>query len=154
MWKCAVFAVIAMLAGFFLGSRWNSPMTAADHWRVVTEFKAALSDPAKIKSDGRFQFIDVPASYDSSLASLVAAGELHLVEIVLPSVPKTPEATKFWIQRSKNYPEIIEMQGNPEWVDYKPAGIQPLFLKCWVREKDLESVWKLCREIEAEFGAK
>lgn len=154
MWKCVALAVVGLLAGFLLGSAWNAPMTAADHWRVVNKFTAARSDPANYKGDGQFVSIDVPANYDSSLASLVAMGELQLVEIVLPSVPRTRESTKFWIQRSKDYPEIIEMHGNPEWVDYKPAGIQPLFLKCWVRDTDIQSVWKLCREIEAEFSAK
>lgn len=154
MWKCAVLAVIGMLTGFLVGARWNSPATAADHWRIVTEFTAARSNPANYRGDGQFMSIDVPANYDSSLASLVALGELQLVEIVLPSVPKNRESTKFWMQRSKDYPEIIEMHGNPEWVDYKPAGTQPLYLKCWVREKDIGAVWKLCREIEAEFAAK
>lgn len=158
MWKDALVATVGLAVGcgvgWLAGTRVSSPMTAADHWRVVNEFVAARSDPTKLKSDGKFKYISVPADYDRSLALLVTMGEVHLVEVILPNVPKTRESVRFWMQRAKDYPEIIEMLGMPEWAEYRPAGTQPFFMKCWVREKDIGSVWKLSSEIEAEFAAK
>jgi hypothetical protein len=148
------FALGVLLGGALI---WfvRRPTTAADHWRVVERYFAYINNPQNYAAGPNgLAETSPPAGLDSSLAALVSMGELELIDIVLPTVRSTRESNRYWMAFCSKHPEIVNMQGNTQYVDFQPTGDPPLHLNIWVRRRDEAVVWTLLRELEERFGTK
>ena len=124
-----VLGVFASSAVFFL---FYEDLSIARHWRRVNGFNAYLRDSANQRHDPNtgYMAIEVPYDPEPNLAALVVAGELEYVDLVLPHVPRTQEATRYFLQFCEKRPEtIIYASGNSQYVAYKPSGDPPLHIK-------------------------
>jgi hypothetical protein len=126
-------------------------LAVSRHWSVVREFNRQLRDPRNYMKDaptGRWK-TDVPVDPDFSLATLVAAGELEYVDLVLPDVPKNEQTNQYWMQFVDARPDkIVYATGNPEYVAYKVSGDPPLHLQLWFRSDATSDVHTLVTELE------
>jgi len=92
---------------------------------------------------------DVPYTPEPHLAALVAAGEINHVDLVFPSVPYSRNATRLWKSFVEDHRDtIIHATGNPEYVDYRPSGSQPLHLHLWFKDAGKRNVQELIERLE------
>jgi len=79
----------------------------------------------------------------------VAKGELTHIDLVFPNVPKTPEVTKYWMQRCQAIEGIVEATANPEYGEFKTSGTQRLHINMWFTAEAKEAVKKLVSELQS-----
>jgi len=119
------------------------------HWKVVERYNAYVSDPSHYKPDPGtgLSVATPPLSPEPSLSALVGLAELDHVDLVLPSVPCSREASRHWMTFAQSHKEIVYITGSPSYA-FKPTGDQPLHLNIWFKGADQPVVQSLIRELE------
>lgn len=100
---CLVTAAIigGVLGGFLLGVSvakrvpLGAEASVEWHWKRVNDYRAFMRDPQNLHSTAHAGINALTPPYDMapSLMSLESVGEIDHVDLVLPSVPYTPEVT-------------------------------------------------------------
>src|SRR5688500_7661821 len=93
-----VFFLAALVAAFKTQPQLDA-QAIEKHWAAVRAHKEFLYNPENYKPDPATGIrMASPPDAGPSLAALVSAGELEHVDLVFPTVPRTAQATQFWIQ--------------------------------------------------------
>jgi hypothetical protein len=152
--KIAIGMVLGFVLGFGAHLVFFGQPTTKHHWRVVEHHNAYLRDPANYTRDAAtgLSVVTLPSDPLPNLAALVAAGELSHANLVLPTVAKTRESSRFWMAFCEAHKEIVYATGNPSYTAFKPAGTQPLHLNLWFRDSDQAVVQTLIRELEERYA--
>jgi hypothetical protein len=146
----ALGVISQLVASLLISLSINQDEDTGQHWKLVNDYNAYTGNPDNysIYRDGLYGVED-PYDPMPSLAALVSAGELEHVDIVLPSVPANRETNRLWmkfvIERRET---IVFATGNPEYVDYEPAGESPLHLQLWFKASGKADVQQLIKELE------
>lgn len=140
-----VFGVIAgIVMGFILYGLLDKGPSVADHWRIVREYRAYVSD-----SEIGGSAIELPKAPLPSLAALVAAEELNHIDIVLPNiVHNNSKANRLWMDFCSIHKGIICAMGNPSYVEYPMKDDQPLHLNLWYMKEAKGDISKLISQLE------
>ena len=150
--------IVSLVLGFALGVSTYFVLpartTERDHWKVIERYNAYVTDRANYKPDAAtgLSITTPPSDPLSDLDALVAAGELRHMDLVLPSVPYSREATQHWLKFCDTHKEIVYITGNPSYTAFTPAGTQPLHLNVWFRDADTSVVQTLVHELEEAYG--
>jgi len=147
---------IALVAGIAIGFGIRSlvPLkpTVADHWSIVHQYRDHVFNPENYTPDSQtgLSVTEPPQDLDPSLAALVSAGELHHLDIVVPTVPySNRDATRHWLAFCERHQdEIVWGYGNPSSVAFPTKGEQPLHLQMWFPESSIPVVQQLIAELE------
>ena len=145
---------ISIVLGFAAHLAFFGTQSTKHHWRVVERYNACVRDSANYKPDTAtdLSVTSLRGNPAPSLAALVAAGELSHVDMVLPTVPKSREVEQHWMRFCESHKEIVYATGNPSYMEFTPAGTQPLHLNVWFRDADKGVVQTLIRELEKRYG--
>ncbi len=139
--------VVGIICGLGIGLK----VAQKDDWKVIREYRAYIEAPSHFKYDPRngLSYVDDFPEIGPSLAALVAKGELNHVDLVFPNVPRTRDVTRYWMERCQAVEGIVEATGNPEYVEFKMAGVQPLHINIWFTDEAEDQVKKLISELES-----
>ena len=82
------------------------------HWKIVRDYRDVIRNPANFERDPQtgLSSMSVP-DISVSLAYLVAAGEIAHADVVLPEVPRSRTAVKYWLAWAQDRDDIWEMTG-------------------------------------------
>lgn len=142
---CVAVGLLGMLLGAAIGLR----LGRTEHWGVIHEYRRRIEDPGSYKPAGPGGLMaasDLP-DIGPSLAALAAKGELNHVDLVFPNVPYGREVTRYWMQHQID--GIVEIYGNPDYVDFETAGVQPVHINIWFTDDATEQVKELIVGIES-----
>ena len=153
--KTIIALAVGIVIGFSIHALIPNEPTVADHWRIVNEYRDHVFTPENYKPDLQtgLSVTEPPQDLDPSLAALASAGELHYLDIVLPTVPySNRDATRHWLAFCERHKEEITWgYGNPSSVAFPTKGEQPLHLRMWFPEASIPVVQQLIAELE-EMG--
>lgn len=150
--KIIIGIVSGFVLGFFAHDLFPRRSDTARHWRAVERFNAFMENPSSYKPDTNTGLRMATPPYDPEphLASLVEAGELRHLDIVLPSVPSSRATTRHWMSFFEKHRDVIvSASGNPSWVAFKPKGTQPVHLNLWFKPSGEQLIQQLIKELEA-----
>jgi hypothetical protein len=127
-------------------------LSVKQQWQVVEQYNAYVHDPRNYTHDPAtgLSTTFLPVDPEPSLAALVAAGELSHLDLVLPNVPKTREATHHWMKFCETHKEIVYATGNPSYPS-SHSGTEPLHLNLWFRDADRGVAETLIRELRQNY---
>lgn len=127
------------------------PVTIADHWHRVNDYRTLIRDPKNYRYDPQTKLssVEILIDPDPSLAALVAAGELAYVNLVLPTVPSNRRNNRYWMKWADTRDDVLEARGTSTYADFKVHGEQPLHLELWFRETARADVQKLIVDLES-----
>ena len=143
----AAVGVVGIVCGLVIGFR----VAHEDPWKMIQERRAYIEEPSHVEHDprtGLSYLRDVP-DIRPALTALVVRGELNHVDLVFPNVPYTSDVTRYWMQKCQAVEGIIEATGNPEYREFKTAGVQPLHINLWFTDEAKPQVKKLISELES-----
>lgn len=149
--KIIIGIALGFVLGFLAHGLFPHRSDTARHWRAVERFNVFMQNPSNYRPDTNTGFSMTTPPYDPEphLASLVEAGELRHLDIVLPSVPKSRATTSHWMAFCDHHRNVIVFaSGNPSWVAFKPKGTQPMHLNLWYKPIGEEIVQQLIAELE------
>lgn len=149
--KIALSVIISFALGFLAHSLIFHAPTTKDHWRALEECDAYVRNPTNWERDAGTGLgsVTVPIAVEPHLAALVEAGELQHVDLVLPTVPKSPETTYYWMNFCDVHKEFVYATGNPYSLQFPYPDAQPLHLNLWFRPADVAVAQTLVRDLEA-----
>jgi len=141
----AVALMAGLISGFILGVKIVGRVPLGErasvdwHWKRVNDYLAAMKKlPTR-----------EPYDVETSLLALNKAGEIHALELLLPTVPENRATNTYWINYLHDRPDVLLAQGLPQSSAIRFAGRQPLYLKIWCRKSTLPDIQKLVDELEA-----
>ena len=155
--RSAILLVVGLVVGFLVRHYLPFPASTASHWQAVHEYNAYIRDPANRELDPTtgLYFNEPPIDPLPHLAALVAAGELYHLDIALPTVPRSKEATAYWLAFCEEHrDEIIYATGAATYGIFKPKGGHPLHLNIWYKDSGGYGVYivqQLLKDLE-EMG--
>ena len=159
--RTTLFAAAAVMAGIIVGFLFGISMakrvplgaeaSVEWHWKRVNEYRAFMRNPQNLHSTPHAGINALTPPYDvvPSLMALESAGEVGHVDLILPNVPYSGEATLHWFRFCDAHQEdILEATGNRSSSSFKPSGIPPLRLNIWYRKSAKIDIQKLIVELE------
>lgn len=157
MIKITIGVIAGFLLGFIVHSLLPSKPDLSRHWQIVQENRDYVLNPKNYTTDpktGLSLYVTKPPDDPMpSLAALVAADELHYIDIVFPTVRrKNREATRCWIDYWDKHGGIY-MSSNPSHSQFTTKGEQPLHLNIWFKDSAKSDVQQLIKTLE-EMGTK
>ena len=132
----------------------SADLSVSRHWRRLNQFNAHMRDPQnyhEVPGTG-LSAADVPFDPEVSLAVLVEAGELQHLDVVLPSVVRSREANRYWMEFVEERRDTIVYATAPVPVVVTHSGEPPLHLNLWFKEAAKQDVQQLIKELETQFG--
>ena len=159
--RTTLFAAAAVMGGIIVGFLFGVSMAkrvplgaeaSVDwHWKRVNEYRAFMRNPQNLHSTPHAGINALTPPYDvvPSLMALESAGEIDHIDLILPNVPYTGEATRHWFRFCDAHKDdILEATGNTSGTGYKISGIQPLRLNIWFRKSARADMQQLIVELE------
>lgn len=148
--KIVLGLMTGLMAGFLMGWIAHPPpaeLPIETHWQMVLSNIAYFNQRTNYGAGGASDPYD--RQLDTSLAALVTAGELEHLDLVLPSVPYSPEATKLWMRFCHDNTNIIEARGEyPPSSKFKRSGTPLLHLNIWYRKPAERAIQNLIDDLE------
>jgi hypothetical protein len=141
---------VGFVTGYIVDSRKvNDEATIASHWSRLEEYLQQVGEPATLEVIDNMMALDRDIDPLPSLAALASANEILHVDLVFPNVPASRHANTHWMTFVNEKEDILYVEGNPEYVDFKTSGVQPLHLNLWFRRSAVVHVQELIRQLES-----
>lgn len=135
---------LALVAGWFLHLAIRGEHTANFHRKKIEQFYAHIENPDNKRTSNGFTHLSEPFDIKAHAEALVQFGEAHRQQVIIPTVPATPENTKKWMSVG-SYPDVI----HAEAPHYEDNGSYPVNFTIWYSPEFEEEIQALIHSFTA-----